>query len=74
VFTRSVSEIYRVFQDRAHYARSEFLKLIIIALIAVGTTTFHAFSAGVSAPVCGNGRKVARSMGTSFARSNDDSQ
>jgi hypothetical protein len=32
---RSVSEIYRVFQDQAQYARSEFLELIIIALIAV---------------------------------------
>jgi len=31
----SVSEIYRVFQDQAQYARSEFLELIIIALIAV---------------------------------------
>jgi hypothetical protein len=31
---RSVSEIYRVFQDQAQYARSEFLELIIIALIA----------------------------------------
>jgi hypothetical protein len=32
---RSVSEIYRVFQDQAQYARSEFLEFIIIALIAV---------------------------------------
>jgi hypothetical protein len=32
---RSVSEMYRVFQDQAQYARSEFLELIIIALIAV---------------------------------------
>jgi hypothetical protein len=32
---RSVAEIYRVFQDQAQYARSEFLELIIIALIAV---------------------------------------
>lgn len=32
---RSVSEIYRVFQDQAQYARSEFLEIIIIALIAV---------------------------------------
>jgi hypothetical protein len=32
---RSVSEIYRVFQDQAQYARSEFLELIIIALIAL---------------------------------------
>ena len=32
---RSVAEIYRVFQDQAQYARSEFLELIIIALIAL---------------------------------------
>jgi hypothetical protein len=32
---RSVAEIYRVFQDQAQYARSEFLEFIIIALIAV---------------------------------------
>jgi hypothetical protein len=32
---RSVAEMYRVFQDQAQYARSEFLELIIIALIAV---------------------------------------
>ena len=30
----SVSEIYRVFQDQAQYARSEFLEIIVIALIA----------------------------------------
>jgi hypothetical protein len=32
---RSVAEMYRVFQDQAQYARSEFLEFIIIALIAV---------------------------------------
>jgi hypothetical protein len=32
---RSVSEIYRVFQDQAQYARSEFLEIIVIVLIAV---------------------------------------
>ena len=32
---RSVAEIYRVFQDQAQYARSEFFEIIIIALIAV---------------------------------------
>ena len=32
---RSVSEIYRVFQDQAQYARSEFFEIIIIVLIAV---------------------------------------
>jgi hypothetical protein len=32
---RSVSEIYRVFQDQAQYARSEFLEYIVIVLIAV---------------------------------------
>jgi hypothetical protein len=32
---RNVSEIYRVFQDQAQYARSEFLEIIVIALIAV---------------------------------------
>jgi hypothetical protein len=32
---RSVSEIYRVLQDQAQYARGETLELIIIALIAV---------------------------------------
>ena len=32
---RSVSEIYRVLQDQAQYARAETLELIIIALIAV---------------------------------------
>jgi hypothetical protein len=32
---RSVSEIYRVLQDQAQYARSEFLEIVIIALIAV---------------------------------------
>jgi hypothetical protein len=32
---RSVAEIYRVFQDQAQYARSEFLEIIIIVLIAV---------------------------------------
>jgi len=32
---RSVSEIYRVFQDQAQYARSEFLEYIVIILIAV---------------------------------------
>jgi hypothetical protein len=32
---RSVSEIYRVLQDRAQYARSEFLEIVIVALIAV---------------------------------------
>ena len=31
----SVSEIYRVLQDQAQYARSEFLEFIVIALIAV---------------------------------------
>ncbi|MGB8267008.1 MAG: hypothetical protein WCE44_11825 [Candidatus Velthaea sp.] len=31
---RSVSEIYRVFQDEAQYARSEFLEIIVIVLIA----------------------------------------
>ena len=32
---RSVSEIYRVLQDQAQYARSEFLEIVIIVLIAV---------------------------------------
>lgn len=32
---RSVSEIYRVFQDQAQYARSETLEIIIIILIAI---------------------------------------
>ncbi len=32
---RSVSEMYRVFQDQAQYARSEFLEIIVIVLIAV---------------------------------------
>jgi hypothetical protein len=32
---RSVSEIYRVFQDQAQYARSEVLEYIVIVLIAV---------------------------------------
>jgi hypothetical protein len=32
---RSVSEIYRVFQDQAQYARSEVLEYIVIILIAV---------------------------------------
>jgi hypothetical protein len=32
---RSVAEIYRVFQDQAQYARSEFFEIIIIVLIAV---------------------------------------
>lgn len=32
---RSVSEIYRVLQDRAQYARSEFLEIVIVALIGV---------------------------------------
>jgi hypothetical protein len=32
---RSVAEIYRVFQDQAQYARSEFLEYIVIILIAV---------------------------------------
>jgi hypothetical protein len=32
---RSVSEIYRVFQDQAQYARSEFLEIVIIVLIAI---------------------------------------
>lgn len=32
---RSVAEMYRVFQDQAQYARSEFLEFIIIALIAI---------------------------------------
>jgi hypothetical protein len=32
---RSVSEIYRVFQDQAQYARSEMLEIVVIALIAV---------------------------------------
>jgi hypothetical protein len=31
---RSVSEIYRVFQDESQYARSEFLEIIVIVLIA----------------------------------------
>ena len=31
----SVSEIYRVFQDQAQYARSEFLEIIIIILITI---------------------------------------
>lgn len=42
---RSVAEIYRVFQDQAQYARSEFLEIIIIALIAlelvIGILTLH---------------------------------
>jgi hypothetical protein len=42
---RSVSEIYRVFQDQAQYARSEFLEIIVIVLIAVeaviGILTLH---------------------------------
>ncbi len=32
---RSVSEIYRVLQDQAQYARSEFLEIVIIVLIAI---------------------------------------
>jgi len=32
---RSVSEIYRVLQDQAQYARSEFLEIVIIVLIAL---------------------------------------
>src|ERR1700733_15127187 len=32
---RSVSEIYRVFQDQAQYTRSEFLEIVIIVLIAI---------------------------------------
>jgi hypothetical protein len=32
---RSVAEIYRVFQDQAQYARSEFFEISIIALIAL---------------------------------------
>jgi hypothetical protein len=32
---RSVAEIYRVFQDQAQHARSEFLEMVVIALIAV---------------------------------------
>ena len=32
---RSVSEIYRVFQDQAQFARSEFLEIIVIVLIAL---------------------------------------
>lgn len=32
---RSVSEIYRVFQDQAQYARSEFLEITVIVLIAI---------------------------------------
>jgi hypothetical protein len=32
---RSVAEIYRVFQDQAQYARSEFLEIVIIVLIAI---------------------------------------
>jgi hypothetical protein len=32
---RSVSEMYHVFQDQAQYARSEFLEIIVIVLIAV---------------------------------------
>jgi hypothetical protein len=32
---RSVSEIYRVFQDQAQYARSETLEIIIIILVAI---------------------------------------
>lgn len=32
---RSVSEMYRVFQDQAQYARSEFLEIVVIVLIAV---------------------------------------
>ncbi|MBV8580387.1 MAG: hypothetical protein JOZ86_07095 [Candidatus Eremiobacteraeota bacterium] len=32
---RSVSEIYRVFQDQAQYARSETLEIIIIVLVAL---------------------------------------
>jgi hypothetical protein len=32
---RSVSEIYRVFQDQAQYARSETLEIIIVILVAV---------------------------------------
>jgi hypothetical protein len=32
---RSVAEIYRVLQDQAQYARSEFLEIVIIVLIAI---------------------------------------
>lgn len=32
---RSVSEVYRVLQDQAQYARSEFLEIVIIVLIAI---------------------------------------
>ena len=32
---RSVSEMYRVFQDQAQFARSEFLEIVVIVLIAV---------------------------------------
>lgn len=42
---RSVSEMYRVLQDRAQYARSEFLEMIIIALVAaealIGVLALH---------------------------------
>jgi len=42
---QSVNEMYRFFTDQAQYARSDFLELIIIALIAVeiiiGLLTLH---------------------------------
>jgi hypothetical protein len=42
---RSVSEIYRVFQDQAQYARSELLEIVVIVLIAleavIGVLALH---------------------------------